>query len=61
MHSHSAPSATRLQKIVEPELAQRHSDALTSVVRFSGDVCCGYIKTLRTSKITLLHSLSGAF
>ena len=31
MHSHTAPSVTRLQKIVEPKLTQRHSDALTSV------------------------------
>ena len=31
MHTHTAPSATRLQKIVEQALTQRHSDALTSV------------------------------
>ena len=30
MHTHTAPSATRLQKIVEPAITQRHSDALTS-------------------------------
>ena len=55
MHSHTASSATRLQKIVEPELTQRHSDAFTSVARSSGDVLCEYIKTRRTARITLLY------
>ena len=49
MHTHSAPPAKRFQKIVEPALTQRHSDALTSVVRSSGDVFCRYIKTRRTT------------
>ena len=35
VHTHSAPPAKRFQKIVEPALTQRHSDALTSVVRSS--------------------------
>ena len=50
MHSHPAPSAPRLQKIVETKLTQLHSDALTSVARSSGDVLCDpYIKTRRTA------------
>ena len=38
VHSHTAPSATRLQNTVVPALTQRNCDALTSVVRSSGDV-----------------------
>ena len=56
MHTHSAPSATRFKKIVEPLLTQRYSDAMTAVGRSSGDVFCGYILTRKTARITLLHS-----
>ena len=39
MHSHTAPSAARFQKIVKPKLTQRHSDALSSVALSSGYLC----------------------
>ena len=59
MHSHTAPSMTRLQKIVELKLTQCHGDALTSVV-FPLQMC--YVDTSKHAgslgvRIKLLHSL----